>query len=213
MVNGGREHQKAARDGHVGRDPGSLGAQGFLDDLNQDLLAGLEKVSNLGLRLVGAGWALVRVTRFETVELLKGVDDIGDVQKCLARQPNVDESGLHAWKDLRHTSLVDIADDGALTLAFDGDLGHVVVLENGRHRLVAARGHDQLFVHSEQSPLDPSAGRDRDRAHPSTPRGHPPTRPADAVPSVDCVSISRHAPARSALPSRPHGGRIADPDH
>ena len=100
VVYGGREHQKAARDGHVRRDPDPLGTQGFLDDLHQDLLTGLQEVSNLGLGLVGAAWALVRVTRFETVELLEGVDDIGDVQEGLLRQPDIDERGLHAGKDL-----------------------------------------------------------------------------------------------------------------
>ena len=49
MVDRRHEHQKATRQRHVGRDAGALGAQGLLDDLDQDLLALLEQVLDLGL--------------------------------------------------------------------------------------------------------------------------------------------------------------------
>ena len=58
----------------------------------------------------------------ELLELLEGVDDVGDVEEPVALEADVDEGGLHAGQHLRDPALVDVADDAALPLALDEDL-------------------------------------------------------------------------------------------
>ena len=102
---------------------------------------------------------LLVFARLEAVELLDGVDDVGDVEEAVALEADVDERRLHPRQHLRHASLVDVADDAPLALALDEDLGHQVILENGHHRLVPVRGDNHFFVHEPPSvrsePLSP----------------------------------------------------------
>ena len=58
---------------------------------------------------------LVLVAGLEPVELLDGVDDLGDVEERVALEADVNKGGLHAGQDLRDPPLVDIADNAALT--------------------------------------------------------------------------------------------------
>ena len=81
------------------------------------------------------------------VEEIGGADDVGDVEEAVALEAEVDEGRLHARQDLRHAALVDIADDAAIALALDEDLGDQIVLENGHTCFVAVRGDDHFFVH------------------------------------------------------------------
>jgi hypothetical protein len=48
-------------------------------------------------------------------------EDVTDVQKCIAVEADVHESGLHAWKDASDFSFVDAADEGELFFALDVD--------------------------------------------------------------------------------------------
>src|SRR5438105_5522035 len=105
-----------------------------------------------------AGGAAVAFVGFEPVELLERVDDVGDVEEAVAFEADVDERRLHAGEDLRDAALVDVADDAALPLALDEDLGHEVVLEDGHYRLVAIRGDDHLLVHSRLLSRDRDSG-------------------------------------------------------
>ncbi len=147
------EHQKPSRHRDVRGQPRALGAERLLDDLDQDLLAFLQQVLDLRLlrarpRDVPAGGLVVVVAGLELLELLERVDDLGDVEKAVALEADVDEGGLHAGQDFRDPALVDVADDAALPLAFDEDFGDEIVFENGHHGLVAIRGDDHLLGHS-----------------------------------------------------------------
>ncbi len=146
------EDQKAPRHGDVRREARALGAERLLDDLDEDLLALLEEVLDPRLRTgfvsrpVLAGTFFV--ARFELVELLERVHDVGDVQEPVALEAEVDERRLHAGQDLADPALVDVADDSPLPLAFDEDFGGEIVLENGHHGFVAVGGDDHLLGHS-----------------------------------------------------------------
>ena len=87
------------------------------------------------------------LARLEPVELLDGVDDLGDVQERVAFQADVNEGGLHAGEDLGDPPLVDVADHAARSLALDEDFDDLIVFENGDPRIVVARGDDHLLVH------------------------------------------------------------------
>ena len=90
---------------------------------------------------------LVLVAGLEPVELLDGVDDLGDVEERVALEADINEGGLHAGQHLRDPALVDIADHAALTLALDEDLDDLIVFEDRDTRVVVARGDDHLLVH------------------------------------------------------------------
>ena len=150
------EHEEAAGHRDVRREAGALGAERLLDDLDEDLLAFLEQVLDLGLRpalavaLLGAALlGGVLVALLELLELLERVDDVGDVEEAVALEAEVDEGGLHAGQHLRDPALVDVADDAARALAFDEDFGDEIVFENGHDRFVAVRGDDHLLGHSQ----------------------------------------------------------------
>ena len=115
VIHGRHEHQKPPRHGHVGREPGALGAQGLLDHLDDDLLPFAEEIFDLGLRdALGPGRRArpaVFVARLELVELFHRVDHVGDVEEPVALETDVDERGLHAGQDLRDPALVNVTDD------------------------------------------------------------------------------------------------------
>ena len=90
---------------------------------------------------------LVLVAGLQPVELLDGVDDLGDVQERVALETDVNKGGLHAGEHLRDPALVDIADDAPLPLAFDEDLDDLILFEDRDTRVVIARGDDHLLVH------------------------------------------------------------------
>ena len=104
-----------------------------------------------GLDRLGAtrlGCLVLFVRPLRAVRILDRVEDLRDVQERVALEADVDERRLHAGQHLRDPALVDVADDAALALPLDEDLGHQVVLENGHHGLVAARGDDHLLGHA-----------------------------------------------------------------
>ncbi len=150
------EHQEPPRHRHVRGEPGALGAERLLDDLDDDLLAFLQQVFDLRLRPLAFPFptrsvaplaaALVLVVARELVELVERVDDVGDVEEAVALEAEVDEGGLHAGQDFRDPALVDVADDAAVPFAFDEDFGDEIVFEDGHHGLVAVGGDDHLLV-------------------------------------------------------------------
>ena len=92
------EHQEAAGHRHVRRQPGTLGAERLLDDLDDDFLSFLQQVFDLRLRPIlqlaclSAAAArrrsdVVVVGGLELLELLERVDHFGDVEKAVALEP------------------------------------------------------------------------------------------------------------------------------
>jgi hypothetical protein len=93
----------------------------------------------------------ILVAGLEPLEFLDSVDDLGDVEKRVTLEADVNERGLHPGEDLGDPPLVDIADDTARFLALDEDLDDLIVLEDGDPRVEVARGDDHLLVHGHNS--------------------------------------------------------------
>ena len=130
----------------------------FLDDLDEDLLPLAEQLFDLLRRPVARIAALLAVAvvlaRFELLEFLERVDDVGHVEEAVALETDVDERRLHAGQHLRHPALVDVAGDAALPFPLDEDFSDQVVFENGDDGFVAIRGDDHLLSHSRTPEAD-----------------------------------------------------------
>src|SRR5581483_6979010 len=72
VIDGRHEHQVPAREGDVAGDPGALGADGVLHRLDQDLVALLEQVLDLG-PLVAVAVALLAVPAAALLVSLPGL--------------------------------------------------------------------------------------------------------------------------------------------
>src|SRR4051794_20281883 len=88
---GRRVDEVAAGDGEVHRQARALGLQRVLDDLDDDLLGGLEQLADA--LALGAGAAAAR-------DLDARHDDLGDVQEAVLVEADVDERGLQARQDV-----------------------------------------------------------------------------------------------------------------
>ena len=82
---------------------------------------------------------------FQAVEFLEGGDDVRHIEETVAFETEVNERRLHAGKDFRDPAFVEIANDATLMLAFDEDLGNLIVLEDRDPCFVGARGDDHLL--------------------------------------------------------------------
>ena len=88
-----------------------------LDDLDDDLLPGLEQVGD------------ARPVAAAALGLLDaGEHDLVDVQEAVLVEPDVDEGGLEAGQDVVDAALVDVADDRAAATALEVDLGDAVAV-------------------------------------------------------------------------------------
>ena len=111
---GRRVDHVAPGDRQVHRQARALGLQRVLDDLDDDLLAGLEQLADrlaLGAAAAAAG------------DLDAGDDDLVDVQEAVLVEADVDERGLQPGQDVVDLALVDVADDGAVAAALEVELG------------------------------------------------------------------------------------------
>ena len=87
----GRIDHVAAGDRQLHRQPRALGLQRVLDDLHDDLLAGLEQVGDLAAR---------RPCRARAGLLDAGQHDLVDVQEAVLVEADVDERRLEAGQDV-----------------------------------------------------------------------------------------------------------------
>src|SRR3954451_21447540 len=110
---GRRVDHVAPRDGELHRQARALGLQRVLDDLDDDLLTGLEQVGDL-LATVLAAPAPGRLDA--------GQDDLVDVQESVLVEADVDEGGLETGQDVVDLALVDVAHDGAVATALEIEL-------------------------------------------------------------------------------------------
>ncbi len=115
---GGRVDHVAAGDGDLHREPGALGLQRVLDDLDDDLLPGREQVGDPRPRGSGPSPAAHL--------LLAGDDDLVDVQEAVLVEADVDEGGLEPGQDVVDLALVDVADDRPAPAALEVDLRDAV---------------------------------------------------------------------------------------
>src|SRR6185503_19800866 len=96
------------------RETGALRLQRVLDDLHDDLLAGLEEVGDLRPALLAAA----APRRLDARQ-----HDLVDVQEAVLVEADVDERGLQAGQDVVDLALVDVADDGPRAAALEIQLG------------------------------------------------------------------------------------------
>ena len=115
-----------AGDRQLHREARALGLERVLDDLDDDLLAGLDQL----------GDAAATASAAPGRRLAVGRDDLVDVQEAVPLQPEVDEGRLHAGQHVVDAALVDVADDRALALSLDVELGDLPVASGlGLHGL------------------------------------------------------------------------------
>ena len=107
LPGGGIDHV-APGDRQLHRQARALGFQRILDDLNDDLLSGLEQLGDLA---TSAPPALGRLYARE--------HDLIDVQEPVLLKANVDKRGLQAGQNVVDLALVDVADDRAPSAALD----------------------------------------------------------------------------------------------
>ena len=111
----GRVDHVAPGDRELHAQPRALGLQRVLDDLDDDLLPGLEQIGD------------ARAAAAAALGLLDaGQHDLVDVQEPVLVEPDVDEGGLEAGQDVVDAALVDVADDRAPAAALEVDLGYAV---------------------------------------------------------------------------------------
>ena len=110
----GRVDHVATGDGELHRQAGALRLQRVLDDLHDDLLAGLEQVGDLLAALL----APAAPRRLDARQ-----HDLVDVEEAVLVQADVDERGLQPGQDVVDLALVDVADDGAVAPSLEVQLG------------------------------------------------------------------------------------------
>ena len=112
---GGRVDHVAPGDRELHRQPRALGLQRVLDDLDDDLLPGLEQVGD-ARPVAAAALGLLDARQHDLV----------DVQEAVLVEADVDERGLEAGQDVVDAALVDVADDRAAAAALEVDLRDAV---------------------------------------------------------------------------------------
>src|SRR5262249_20447756 len=111
----------AARDRELHREARALRLQRVLDDLDDDLLAGLDELVDAtapAAAPLGDG-------------LTAGQDDLVDVEEAVSLQADVHERRLHPGQDVVDLALVDVADDRAAAAALNVELGHLPFIARG----------------------------------------------------------------------------------
>jgi len=91
----GHQHQESARQADLAGESGTLLSDRVLGDLDQDRLAGLERVLDLACLAIAECCPV----------------DLSGVENGVASGADVDERGLHAWQHVLHLAEVDVADD------------------------------------------------------------------------------------------------------
>ena len=113
-----RVHHVAAGDRQIHRQPRPLGLQRVLDDLDNDLLAGLQHLGDLAAVPPGAAAPAGRLDARQ--------HDLVDMQEAVLLEPDVDERGLESSEHVVDPALVDVADDRARSAALQIQLGYVI---------------------------------------------------------------------------------------
>ena len=109
---------------------GPLGADGVLDDLDQNLLSLAQKVADIGIRHAGG---VRHVVHPENVrEVVEKPARLSNVEEAVARKTDVDECGLHPRQNAGDAAFVEIPDDAGGTVPL-GTVAHEAVLVAQRH--------------------------------------------------------------------------------
>ena len=159
------EHRVAARQRDVAGDARALETDRILDDLDDDVLSGLQEVLDLAIRELlarardargGAFGRLVTVIGLAVLEelaLLTCAEHIRDVEErgTLHLRTEIDERRLHSWQDSRDLSPIDVADHSAVALALDKKLRQGTFLDH-RHAGLGSLGvHHEHVLHESSA--------------------------------------------------------------
>src|SRR5690606_30666896 len=136
VIDTGHQDEVSAGNGEVAGNTGALGADRFLDDLDDDLLAHPEVVVD--------GRPLQILGRLVFVTLHPQRVGIIDVEERIALQADVDEGRLHSRQDVFDPPLVNVSDDPLGQGTFNEDVHQASVLENGPPGLVVINGDEDL---------------------------------------------------------------------
>src|SRR5688572_30120713 len=154
-------HPHAARERHVDEEPAGEGdlrgnarpfrGDGFLRDLDEDLLSALQEVLNgRGLGTTAACRRVVRFRGFVLVVFLVTVlveHEVRGMEKCALLRADVDERGLNARKNGLDFTEVDVANHPPGFGTVDEELHELVVLEDRDPRFARARIDENFSLH------------------------------------------------------------------
>ena len=127
VVDARHQHAEAPGQAHLLGDARALGADRLLGDLDQDLLALLEVVLDLGDRGAAAPRPVAVLLEVgDVLEVAERLGQVRGVEEAGLGQAEVDERGLHAGQDGVDAALVDVADVPALLGALHEQLGELV---------------------------------------------------------------------------------------
>src|SRR6185437_5686182 len=137
----GQVYEKARGQCDVGREPRSLGADGILDDLHQNIVAGAEEPAHV-LDRRRAEW------RQPDYRLLgRRARHVGDVQECGTLETDIDEGRLHPRQHAGHAALVQIADQAPSAATLDVELLHHAFFHQRGARLGGRHVDEDLHAH------------------------------------------------------------------
>ena len=104
------------------------------DTCESDLLCGSASGVNL---------TLLRFVEYYSLKLFLLVEEVRDVEECIAFESYVNESRLHPGQHAHHTSFVDVAYNALVVLAaFDVKLGNFFVLDDGDLLFASVKAYD-----------------------------------------------------------------------
>src|SRR5438552_3659757 len=80
----------------------------------------------------GVHLTFLRFVEYYSLKLFLLVEEVRDVEECIAFESYVYKSRLHPGQHAHHSSLVDVADNALIVLAaFDVKLGNLFVFDDG----------------------------------------------------------------------------------
>ncbi len=140
----GHHHEDAAGDGEIGGERRALGADAFLDDLDDDFVAAAEAALDgragrggrfCGRRFPGSPLPSAEISRHQ----------VGDVEEPVAAQAEIDERGLDGGFDVGDAALVDVADVAGGAGALHVEFFKASVFDEGDSAFFALGDVDEHF--------------------------------------------------------------------
>ena len=129
------EHDEAAGQRDLHRQPRALRLHRILHGLDEDLLAAAQQILD---------------PLAVTLALELGADDLVHVQEAVPLEADLDERGLHAREDVVDDAEVDVSGDRAPLGPLEVDLGDAVVLEDGDALLAHVDRDEELALRGRQ---------------------------------------------------------------
>ena len=145
-------HQEFARNGQIARERRAFGPDAFLENLNENLLAAPQALLDRR-SFLSRGFAADLLGRLfgRAVEVLRM--QVGDVQKTVALETEIDERRLDGRFDVGHASAVDVADVQVGTESFGVEFFETVVFNDRDPAFFAGHVIDQHVAFGQGIPF------------------------------------------------------------